>query len=165
MVSIIKLAPANSPSLWLCINFVCCLWSVLLVVSILSTMSPLNRLEGTQLYFIWNFGTTLVWCIEAGLNGYYARQHQLSNTNSRFPWTSVLEVALAIYFTADSIHLFRKWLKPDQDIEGELADTIVSTLAYAYQLYHIWFTVLYPSQSSSTFQEEYTAIGEVSEVV
>jgi hypothetical protein len=127
-----KFAPRNAPFSWLVINTVLFIWSLLLVIEVTmdSTLKPLER---THLYLVWNFGTTFCWCAELVLT-VLANAQEANRTNGATgdSWATILELVLAIYFTSDSIHLFRKWRKADQDIIVELLDATLTTLAYFY---------------------------------
>ena len=60
-------SPLKAPQLWTRINAVLVIWSVLLLIEILFTLGPLERLEGTRAYLTYNFGATLVWVAQVGL--------------------------------------------------------------------------------------------------
>ena len=49
----------------------------------------------------------------------------------------LFELALAIYFLVDSIHLFRKWRKTHDDIDGEILEALLNTFGYSYQLWKL----------------------------
>lgn len=118
--------PENNPSFWTLVNFILCLWSIVLVYEILGTEGPLERRYGQQLYLIWNFGSTIAWCFEIGLTVWH---HHV--TPSRSPiWSDRLQLGLAVYFLIDSILLFKKWTNPDKKIDDELIDVIINSLSY-----------------------------------
>ena len=129
-----KFAPRNAPFSWLVINTVLFIWSFLLVMEVTmdSTLKPLER---TRLYLVWNFGTTFCWCIELALTA-LANAQEASRTNGATgdSWATILELVLAIYFTSDSIRLFRKWRKAEKDIVVELLDATLTTMAYFYAM-------------------------------
>ncbi len=134
VVDCYKFAPSNLPAPWAVINMVLFLWSLILFVEI-STSSSLDgpgyRLEDTRLYFVWNFGTTIIWCLEVTLT-VLARA---DDENWQDSWPITMELLLAIYFTFDSIYAFRKWNKAHgEKPEAELFDTAISTIAYLYLL-------------------------------
>ena len=126
-----RLCVAGSPDLaplpWAVLNFLCLFWSTLLVFAIYQTEGPLERVQGTRFYLTWNLITTFIWCFEIGLIVLHRR-----SKSTIIHW---MELVIAVYFFQDSITLmnlvFR--LEPDEDIAGELADAIFSSLAYLYQ--------------------------------
>jgi hypothetical protein len=131
-VELAKYAPMNAPLSWFVVNAVLFLWSLLQVIEIVmdSTLYPLYR---TQLYLLWNFGTTFCWCTEVVLTALAHTQEAQRTENAQGnSWATILELVLAIYFTIDSIHLFQRWRKPDGDIVGELFDATLNTIGYCY---------------------------------
>ena len=127
-----KFAPRHAPFSWLVINAGLCLWSLLLVIEI--AMDPeLHPLERTHLYLLWNFGSCICWCTELALTA-WADYQETNRTNKAIgsSWAKILEFVLAIYFTSDSIQVFRQWRQAEDDIVGELFDASLATLAYGY---------------------------------
>jgi hypothetical protein len=120
-------SPDLAPLPWACINFVCLLWSTLLIFAIHNTEGPLERVFGTQLYLTWNLVTTVIWCIEIGLIIMYRK--------SKSTFIHWIELVAAVYFFQDSITLMKLVIEmePDDDIEGELLDAVINSFAYLYQ--------------------------------
>ena len=124
----LHLVPAKNPSFWTYVNAILCIWSVVLVYMILVTAEGVvERRFGEQLYLIWNFATTAVWCLEIGLTVWY-HYPQIST------WSERIQLAVAVYFLFDSIQLFRKWLNPEKDIDEELLDVLISSFSYLWVL-------------------------------
>lgn len=133
-VELVKYAPTHAPVSWLVINCALFIWSLVLVFEI-AVDSTLHPLERTQLYLLWNFGSTFCWCTEVVLSALaHAQESNKNDVPIENSWATILELALAIYFTTDSIHLFRKWKRGDKDIQGELLDSTVNMIAYCYQV-------------------------------
>ena len=110
----------SSKRFWCCMNLMCCVWSILLVLEIVWTIQPLDRLEGTHAYLVWCFGTTIIWCIEVGVKIWVP---SASTTASRFATVMLwIEAALAVYFLIDCALLFRQWNRAEDEIEGELIE-------------------------------------------
>ena len=150
--------PGNQPGsavvvVWTVINAILCVWSLLLLYQILWTsQSPTDRLYGERLYLIWNFGTTLVWCLEVGWTMRIKSQDNNDDNRNRrqdgraasaaatttwswCPSLDCIQLLIAIYFLLDSLHLLIKW-KVKGDIDEELFDVIISSVAYLGQLVH-----------------------------
>lgn len=118
----LALAPEKNPALWTIINGVLFLWSAVLVYEIVATEGPLERPYGEHLYLIWNFGSTVMWCCEIGLHVWY--HYPL------FSWLDGLQLVVAFYFLFDSILLFARWANPEKEIDDELVDVGITSLAY-----------------------------------
>lgn len=86
-----------------------------------------HRLEGLQLYLLWNFGTTLIWCLQVTLT-VLARAEEGENWQDSH--LVLFELILAIYFASDSIRLCRRWKRASGDLEGELFDAVLSAVGY-----------------------------------
>jgi hypothetical protein len=145
-------APSRAPLKWLAVNLVCWVASLVLLAHLLLSLL-LWEVEGdaslkpvaASLYLIWNFSTTVVWCVESGLK-FLEQQHVLAPTSrpssSSQPlgsgWALRLEVAVAIYFLADSIHLLIQWRLRDDDLEANLLEASVSSLAYLWVSVECW---------------------------
>ena len=89
-----------------------------------------HRLEDSQLYLVYNFGTTIIWCLEVTLTVLVPAEDEGGWLDFSLVW---IELLLAIYFLTDSILLFQKWAKTG-DWESELADTMLNTIGYVYFL-------------------------------
>jgi len=141
---LLAIAPQKSPLLWFRVNSTLFVWSVLLLIELLFTEAPLERLEGTRAYLAWNFVTTLVWFGEVGLKCYYINDsiirdgwtqlHQIIFLQTRQDIETFVELMLAIYYLIDSAKVFRSWHKADIDLSGELFDAILNSLSYLYEM-------------------------------
>lgn len=118
---------SNGLLVWFCINLTCFVWSFLLLIEILWTVEPLDRLQGTHVYLTWNFGTTIIWVVETAL--------PVCTLGWKSSFFQMGEWILALYFLVDSIALFQQWQQPDEDIRGEVLDAVISLAAYAYLLW------------------------------
>ena len=132
-----QFAPSNAPRFWNAINAFVFLWSFLLSIELGSSnkISALERLEDVRYYLVWNFGTTLIWASEVTLNCLAAKSS--SQHSSSWPKENVqllIELILALYFTGDSIYMLRKWKQQGEDLDGQLVDTVLNSLAYLYLL-------------------------------
>ena len=130
-----KFVPKNAPYSWLVVNAVLCIWSLLLAIEI--AMDPtLRPLERTHLYLVWNFGSCFCWCAELALTALAnAQESNGSHCTKGNSWAMIAEFVLAIYFTSDSIQLFRTWQEAEDDIVGEFFDATLATLAYLYMVF------------------------------
>ena len=111
------------------INAVCLAWSILLLIEIIFTLGPLDRLEGTRAYITYNFGTTLVWVVEVGLT--VLEDVKQSIVLSR---RDLFELAVALFFLIDSMRLFLDWYKADVDVGEESLEVLLNFAAYVYLL-------------------------------
>ncbi len=133
-------APPQAPILWTWINLICLVWSTLLLIEILFTLSPLDRLEGTRCYLVYNLGTTLVWIAEVGLTLFYLQghtqiQHILRlNLHTKEDYEAFVELVLAIIFLGESVKIFWVWSKVDEDVDAHLFDAILNIFGYCYQM-------------------------------
>lgn len=118
------LVPEKNPALWNAINSICFIWSFLLLWEILGVSNNvIEHLLSEQMYLVWNFGTTVLWCTETGSTVWY-HGYSASKTSDR------IQLGLAIYFLVDSIHLFYKWQNPELDVEEELFDVVIGTISF-----------------------------------
>lgn len=63
--------PRQNYGIWLYMNTSILLWSLLLLAELCMTDDPSHtqsRIEGTEVYLVYSFGSTLVWVLEAGLH-------------------------------------------------------------------------------------------------
>ena len=91
-------APEQHPFTWTLVNAVLFVWSATILFEILSSWEgPLTRRYGQRLYLVWNFFTTVVWCLEAGLIVCYHRAVASK--------VDVIQLVVAAYFLVDSAHL------------------------------------------------------------
>ena len=158
-------APAQAPTLWLTLNGLCLLWSLLLFFELLYTFGPLERLEGTRAYLVYNFVTTVVWAMEVVLTLYHMGLPPLRNDIGGSSGSSIcsrlislfqeregimlaLELVAAIYFLGDSAKIFWYWFKVDEDVEGEMLDVLINLVAYAY--------IVKKNQRDEEYTDQYT---------
>lgn len=156
---LVKYSPPKAPKTWLFINIVCAIWSILLFIEILYTLGPLERLEGTQAYLIYSFGTTTVWVIQVTLTCIHQQSILLESddTNSNSPnqtntsylifrmiylqtsgdYEIWMELILAVYFLFDSLSSFVEWKKADLDVTSQGLDAFVNFAGYIYEMYKI----------------------------
>jgi len=68
---ITEFSPRQNYGIWLYMNTSILLWSLLLLAELFLTDDPSqtrDRIEGTEAYLVYSFGSTLVWVLEAGLH-------------------------------------------------------------------------------------------------
>ncbi len=79
--SLQKWVPSQSPQTWIVINTVCFVYSLVLSIYIVKALRDSGERPSVgALYLIWNFGTTIVWCFEAGLETRWNYQTMVSYT-------------------------------------------------------------------------------------
>lgn len=139
------ISPLQSPNLWMFINSLMLLWSFLLVIEIIYSVSNLSRLDGARAYLVWNFTTTIFWVLEVGLSIF-----DLQESNFVSAYTIIfhhfiylqtyqdveyfVEFLIAIYYLFDSMKVFCEWYKPNSDLQGQLPDAIINCITYLYQV-------------------------------
>ena len=133
---------SKNETAWLWINAICAVWSLLLVIEILWTLSPLDRLEGTRAYLSYSFGTTIIWVFEVIVHLWNRKRHpqHAGDGEREYRHETIqlgLELILALYFLLDSTKVFVKWQTSDADVGAELLDSIVGLAAYLYQFVRI----------------------------
>lgn len=135
---------------WKAINSICLVWSLLLFLGEISSVTYLDLLKETREYLVYNFFTTIIWITEVGgplLNSINRRRDVSISGDDDVEERSVLsevrflsslpetfELAVALYFLIDSIHLLFKWINPELDINGNIVDIIVNIVGYSYQI-------------------------------
>ena len=143
MTNIASYSPRKARKLWIWINTICLVWSLLLFVDIFCTLGPLKRLGHTQDYLVWSFVTTIVWVLEAGLNIFEMQESQDRNLFDFLYFQTAKDVGVfveflaAVYFLVVSANLFIVWHKAESDVGGQTLDTTISSLAYAYELFMV----------------------------
>jgi hypothetical protein len=141
-----SIVPDNCPLPWIGINIICCLSCVLIFLAILDTDGPLDRPYGTKLYVCWAVITNILWLVEVGLIVWY-------RVDSRYAWIHKVEFLLAVYFMIGSFDMLTSgmiWQEPDEDLDGELIDVVISGAAYSFEL---TLQCLYYSQGQSPYAD------------
>lgn len=162
-----QFSPAKAIKPWMWINAFVFGWSVLLLIELVTTLSPGDRLEGTQAYLVYNFGATIIWVVESSLNGV---DFACENKEQRAPsvdasWFDrnsawlflVIEWGLAIYFLYDSTKVFQQWKIPDNDVGADFIDISINTGSYLYQILKL-SSLEDPSPPSSSPRNDYTEV-------
>eukprot|EP00979_Chaetoceros_neogracilis_P009125 scaffold2062_cov273-Chaetoceros_neogracile.AAC.40 len=141
MIDLTSYAPVKSRKMWTWINAICLVWSLLLLAGLLFTFGPLERLQGTHAYLSWTVVTTIVWVVEVGLTMFEMQQGNLNKDVFKFlyfqTWKDFevfMELLAALYFLADSTKVFWLWQKADPDVDGQMLDALLCSMAYCYQV-------------------------------
>lgn len=173
-------SPLKAPQLWTRINAVLVIWSVLLLIEILFTIGPLERLEGTRAYLTYNFGATLVWVAQVGLIILDIQKGSAINTIvsrtinrpcsilrscqalTKKDIELLMELTVAIYFLFDSTQVFVVWYKADPDVEAQILDTLFNFACYMYEFikYRNLSVVSDPAVSDAVVSDDYVDIGD-----
>jgi len=111
-------SPLKARTLWIRINLIFVLWSALLFLDLLFTIGPLERLDGTQEYLTYNFGSTLFWVLEAGLT---ALDMNMQRDTDEGLMRSTFNRIRVMKSPSDLTHLCQTWTKEDVEITVELA--------------------------------------------
>mmetsp|Transcript_63206 Transcript_63206/g.100347 ORF Transcript_63206/g.100347 Transcript_63206/m.100347 type:complete len:156 (+) Transcript_63206:23-490(+) len=119
---ILALVPEKNPGLWVTVNLVMLIWSGFMLVTI---FFDAKREFREEFYLSWSFATTAVWVAEVMLEVWYHK----SASSCR----QIFELLVAAYLTyASAVTLWKKWTHPGKDVDEELTDAIISTIAYFY---------------------------------
>jgi hypothetical protein len=144
-------SPSGNPTLWLWINGICCLASLLLLLElIVFEEGPIDALEyGLPLYAVYNFGTCATWCVESVLELWYSwQQHHHHNHNnktnvSRNYWELVVQAIFllaAVYFLVTSLFFLHslRTVAPDE-MEESTRDVFISFVLYLLAVVYTWW--------------------------
>jgi hypothetical protein len=139
-------SPGGNPTLWLWINGICCIVSLLLLLELVFfEEGPIDALEyGLPLYAIYSFGTCAIWCVESVLELWYSwKQHRNSNTTSRNYLELVVQAILllaAVYFLVTSLFFWQslRTVAPDE-IEESTWDVFISFVLYLLAVVYMWW--------------------------
>lgn len=151
-MALIDFAPEKSPVKWLIVNSICFLSSLILFIEFLysSVLSKINgnetnegedvSLKIEELYIVWVFLTTAIWCVEACLNAALEKYEKRGIQKS-----TVVELVLAAYFLLDSLVLLFQWKlqgSKEHDNGGlrvsEWLDALGNSLIYFYMMFLNW---------------------------
>ncbi len=125
---LLVISPFRRPITWSIINVLCMIWCYLLLDQF-GEPGPRETEHGNELYLAWNFWTTFLWCLEAGLcsHYHYYHRHSMRRLDSLM---DVVQFVVAVYFLVDSIQLYRASRRPGEKIYGEVTDVFLSLAAY-----------------------------------
>lgn len=126
---LLVVSPFRRPVTWSAINVLCMIWSYILLMQFRAGEGPRETEHGNELYMEWNFWTTTLWCIEAGLCSFYHHynRHSMRRLDSLI---DLLQFIAAVYFFVDSIQLYKESRRPGEMIYGEVTDVLISFAAY-----------------------------------
>mmetsp|Transcript_15864 Transcript_15864/g.18083 ORF Transcript_15864/g.18083 Transcript_15864/m.18083 type:complete len:184 (-) Transcript_15864:102-653(-) len=143
--------PSRNPSKWIIINLSLLLYSLIISFSIVVALRENDeKPTAATLYLVWNFSTTLAWCIETGLESWWSYDTYCNISTSTLPGDSefsnrttlqiwwkekkeeMIELVLAIYFLIGSSMILWKLNIKKENVEEELNDVAISILAYLY---------------------------------
>ena len=123
-----RITPENSPSLWMTLNAFCFGFATfLLVVAFLSDDDRPVKMFAKQSFLLFNFTTTIVWCMQAGLN-------ILDTDVSRISRYQRIELAVAAYFLIDSTVVLLQWKFKKQKMSLVDLDTGINFIVYGTRL-------------------------------
>mmetsp|Transcript_9938 Transcript_9938/g.12520 ORF Transcript_9938/g.12520 Transcript_9938/m.12520 type:complete len:176 (-) Transcript_9938:118-645(-) len=140
--------PSQSPETWIVINTVCFIYSLLLSFYIVQALGDLGERPSAQAsYIIWNFGTTLVWCFEAGIESWWNYRMivvQRQNDSQKISWwraatssgniANLIELLVAVYFSIGSAVLLWKWAITGENLNERLLDVVTNLVFYFYAM-------------------------------
>jgi hypothetical protein len=160
--------PSQRPKIWFNINTSLVLYSLIVSVKLVVALKNAHEVpEATAFYIIWNFITTFMWCLEAGLEtlwGYKesitkqdegeGEEGQSSSSSSSSWWCKLInsnylsngiELSVGIFFLIDSGILVLKWdIHGLDEVKENIYGIVVNLIFYIYamvrdfvRLYHI----------------------------
>ncbi len=148
-----KSSPHRNPGSWLFINVAVLIWSIRLILVIVATQNDNNESDektSAQLeYLIYNFGTCIIWVLEAGLNLFDhidtkqdgAKSSLLQDdeyvTDASETKPLWVEFFIAVYFVFDSSSVVFDLSRNEihKLSKGMLGDVLLNMLAYFYIVY------------------------------
>ena len=134
-VTLQDLSPPNSPVMWFVVNFLCCVWSLLLFLLILfGTDDSEEKAVIKQHYLFYNFMTTFIWVVEMGLTVWVSHRGRHSTSTSFFhvSWEVALEFLVSVYFLIDATVMVIAWDYTKHTLIRMSVDAVVGILAYFY---------------------------------
>lgn len=167
---VFHILPQNRPLSWFLVNLMCCVWSMVLTLTLVFyEHTKLDRFVNTQNYMLYNFFTTGIWCLEAGLTLWWetrearitaddatAKNNCNCNCNNWKPW---IEWIGACYFLYTSIILVGQRIDPHRDVTVEVRETMLNICGYTYQSWNSYHTWLLLSSTHSNSNNT-SSIGE-----
>jgi len=152
--SLVKYSPKHARKTWLRINVSILTCSVLLLIEILMTLDPAERLEGTRAYVAYNAIICFVWTLESGLHFLQYRHDRIdkqsqpqprehtddSNAESKTDYEFygiIVEMLFAVYFLYDSVSYFKTLWNEAYSISAQLFDVVIDIAAYIYVTMHL----------------------------
>lgn len=148
------MTPKRRPRLWIAINSLALIASILLLGITIYTDDDSRAVElADQYYLVYNFGTTIIWCLESALSAFAVVvpnsnnrriESGTSETNEsaapddkkkRFQSLLVIaQFALAFYFVGESIVLLWRWKWEQEDIGIIFSVVVLNCVAYSIAL-------------------------------
>ena len=144
--------PSQSPQKWFIINTLCFLYSLASCIELVRSFRDLGeRPPATANYIIYNFSTTIAWCLEAGFESWWSykieKEERVSSPLSVSPspswwhtlsnsahFTNIAELAAAVFFLFDSADLLWTWKIKGQDVKELLYGVVLNLLFYLYAM-------------------------------
>ena len=145
--------PSQSPRTWLGINAFYFLYSLLISFYIVISLRETGERPGAfGGYLVWNFSTTIIWCLEAGLEslwifettGMAAQEENEGDEGPTSPWwhklasldyaANVVELLLAMFYVVVSSTLLWEWKIKNQNVEDSLFDVVTNLTFYFYAM-------------------------------
>jgi hypothetical protein len=151
--------PSQRPKIWLFINTSLVLYSLIVCVELVVALKNVQEIPvATAFYIIYNLITTLMWCLEAGLEtlwGYKEasiiaqdedEEGQSSSSSSSSPswWynlvnsnylLSKIELSMAIFFLIDSGILVLEWhIYGRDEVRQSMYDVVLNLIFYIYAM-------------------------------
>jgi len=157
----VQFVPEINPSVWLCINVVCAVASLValagLVVLLVTKDDLSNWPTASAFYLAWDFGTTLVWCAEVGLTVAYAllleegdgdkadeeeqgstEQASTESAENGLSTENWVELVIAVIMLADSAETIYGGTTPTGNLGLKVAAALLNLLVFGYASLQSW---------------------------
>ena len=112
-----------------------------------------ERPDAAASYKIWDFTTTIIWCMEAALESWWSYMTTTITGIIKTPTTTnwwdvfllnseysshLIELGLAIYFLFDSGSVLWKWEIKNQDFQTSLVSVLLNLGSFTYAMIRDW---------------------------
>lgn len=129
--------PSLNPQRWLVMNVILVWFSSIILIIEIENPGENGLSLAAESYIIYNFGTTIIWCFEAGFESWWSIRTRTMSQKDLFTWKVffiVAEVVVAVFFLVDSCVLFWKWKIVGFDIVSSSYDILANLIFYLYAM-------------------------------
>lgn len=116
---------------WFYINLICFVLSVIYLAELLFGFYSLS--DSKKLYLLYDFGTTLIWCVEMGQKMMSLSRNIHTYEDQRLDYALAIgEGVIAIYYLCNSAFLLYLWRVKKQRIHPIITNVVINILGYMY---------------------------------
>lgn len=150
--------PSRTPLRWFLINQCLLFYSMIQFSIIIMTIHNTGAKPSVAAsYLIWNFGTTIIWCFEAGLELWWIiRTISISRKDllSIQVLINIGEMIIAVYYLIDSISLLYHWESRSDSIQWSLLDVGLNAGFYFYASLRDFIRILILETTLHSLQDD-----------